>query len=165
MRGLNTPPRSAVAPQEATSCAMRSTCSGDSTEHGPAIIARFPPPTRNGPTSTTVAALRAVACGSDFTAGAVPSLGGSREACGAGWPSEITWTSRAGASACSRAASAPSTHMRTGCSAVPASGRSVAPVSTSSLVVAVIELVRRNASGTRARAWSAWRRCTKRVPF
>ena len=61
VRGLKTPPRSAVAPHAATSLAMRITCSGDSTEQGPAIMARLPPPTLKGPTSTTVADLRAVA--------------------------------------------------------------------------------------------------------
>src|SRR6267378_6189079 len=100
---------------------MRITCSGLSTEQGPAITARAPAPRRKGPTSTTVGALRAVACGSDLTTGSVPCFGGVIfAACAAGCPSEITCTSRTGASACSRAASAPSTHMRTGYSAVPA---------------------------------------------
>ena len=153
VRGLKIPPRSAVAPQEATSRAMRITCSALSTEHGPAITARAPAPMRSGPTSTTVGALRAVACGSDFTTGSVPCFGGVIfAACAAGCPSEMTWTSRAGASACSRAASAPSTHIRTGNSALPASGRRVAPVRTSSRPVAVMLLVRKKASETCARA-------------
>src|SRR5438270_774509 len=102
------PPRSAVAPQEATSRAMRITCSGLSTEQGPAITALAPAPRRNGPTSTTVGALRAVACGSDLTTGSVPCFGGAIfPACAAGCPSEITCPSRTGASACSRAESRP----------------------------------------------------------
>ena len=45
VRGLNAPPRRAVAPASLTSLAQRRSCSRDSTEQGPAIMQTFLPPT------------------------------------------------------------------------------------------------------------------------
>ena len=44
VRGLKAPPRSSFAPDALTACAMAVICSSDSTEQGPAIMAKLPPP-------------------------------------------------------------------------------------------------------------------------
>ncbi len=44
LRGLNAPPRSAVAPAARTRWAAATICSSDSTEHGPAMIGTSLPP-------------------------------------------------------------------------------------------------------------------------
>ena len=54
VRGLNAPPRSSCAPAALTAFATYTICSSDSTEHGPAIIAKCPPPNFASPTETTV---------------------------------------------------------------------------------------------------------------
>ena len=54
MRGLKAPPRRTVAPDALTAFAMPTICSSDSTEQGPAISVRFPPPIVTSPTFTTV---------------------------------------------------------------------------------------------------------------
>ncbi len=69
VRGLKTPPLSAVAPARATAFARRMTCSGDSTAHGPAMTARSPPPTAKAPAVTTVAARTSVARGASLRRG------------------------------------------------------------------------------------------------
>ena len=54
MRGLKAPPRSRAAPERFTSLATSTICSSDSTEQGPAMTEKLPPPIRALPTSTTV---------------------------------------------------------------------------------------------------------------
>jgi len=52
---LNAPPRRSPAPAAFTREATKVICSSDSTEHGPAMIWKFPPPIkRPAPQSTTV---------------------------------------------------------------------------------------------------------------
>ena len=58
VRGLNAPPRSTAAPAAFTRVATSSTCSRDSTEHGPAMTTIFRPPMPTLPTCTTLLALR-----------------------------------------------------------------------------------------------------------
>ncbi|CUQ03767.1 Uncharacterised protein [Flavonifractor plautii] len=54
MRGLNAPPRSRAAPEAFTSSATAQICASLSTEQGPAITEKFPPPILAFPTETTV---------------------------------------------------------------------------------------------------------------
>ena len=54
MRGLNAPPRSMCAPEALTDLATDVIWLGVSTEQGPAIIMKCPPPIFAPPTSTTV---------------------------------------------------------------------------------------------------------------
>ena len=54
MRGLNAPPRRRPAPAFLTSSATRQICSGVSTEQGPAITWKLPPPIFTPLTSTTL---------------------------------------------------------------------------------------------------------------
>ena len=51
---MKAPPRSMVAPLAFTALAMATTCSSLSTEQGPAIRVRLPPPIWVPPTFTTV---------------------------------------------------------------------------------------------------------------
>ena len=53
MRGLKAPPRSSAAPEDFTSSATAQICSSDSTEQGPAMTEKLPPPIRAFPTVTT----------------------------------------------------------------------------------------------------------------
>ena len=53
MRGLKAPPRRREAPESFTSWAMPQICSSLSTEQGPAITEKLPPPMRALPTVTT----------------------------------------------------------------------------------------------------------------
>ena len=54
VRGLKAPPRRMVAPASLTALAVANTCSGVSTEQGPAMIAKWPPPIFTPLTSTMV---------------------------------------------------------------------------------------------------------------
>ena len=54
MRGLKAPPRSSVAPAAWTALAMPMICSSLSTEQGPAMRAKCPPPIFAFPAVTTV---------------------------------------------------------------------------------------------------------------
>ena len=54
VRGLNAPPLSRLAPAAFTALATSTICSSDSTEQGPAIMAKLPPPIFTSPTFTTV---------------------------------------------------------------------------------------------------------------
>ena len=53
VRGLNAPPRRIVAPASLQAFAVSITCSGVSTEQGPAITAKWPPPINTPPTLIT----------------------------------------------------------------------------------------------------------------
>ena len=54
MRGLNAPPRSSTAPEAFTSPATSMICASLSTEQGPAMTEKFPPPILALPICTTV---------------------------------------------------------------------------------------------------------------
>ena len=54
MRGLNAPPRSRAAPERFTSSATSQICASLSTEQGPAMTEKLPPPILALPTVTTV---------------------------------------------------------------------------------------------------------------
>ena len=54
VRGLNAPPRISCAPAAFTAFATETICSSDSTEQGPAIMTKCPPPTLISPISTTI---------------------------------------------------------------------------------------------------------------
>ena len=51
---MNAPPRRILAPDSLTAVATSMICSSDSTEQGPAIMAKYPPPMRTSPTSIMV---------------------------------------------------------------------------------------------------------------
>ncbi len=51
---MNAPPRRMAAPDSLTAEATAMICSSDSTLHGPAIMAKYPPPMRAFPTSMMV---------------------------------------------------------------------------------------------------------------
>ena len=54
VRGLNAPPRMSCAPAALTAFATVTICSSDSTEQGPAIMTKLPPPTLTSPMLTTI---------------------------------------------------------------------------------------------------------------